>query len=231
MCTRLKFRRIPGCPDLQDEDGQYLPRPTLGQSGDVQVTENSATTKFISEATPVVKTVLQLLSNAHSKIDGVGNPDTPSLIVKVNPYWNALAAVMQSNANEGPTIRGRYITDITQQNLKACKKLINELHFDLRHLEGVRSNILISEKEFAIDLSPRTQCLQPRDSFTKQGYYTTHTRYCKRQREWSGHRNSTLSRRCLVDSSTPIITLLTNSRQSWIAAREGIMKASDGSQR
>src|ERR1700722_7924295 len=32
---------------------------------------------------------------------------------------------------------------------------------------------------------------------TKRGYHTTHSKYCKRQCEWSGHRTSTLSRRCL----------------------------------
>jgi two-component system sensor histidine kinase VicK len=104
-------------------------------------------TEFLGDRESAVRKILALLSNAKEKIDGIGNSDAPNLIVKFAPYWNALLVATKRVA------RKRYITDITSENVSSCKKMTRELGVEIRHLQGVKSNIVISESEFASDLS------------------------------------------------------------------------------
>jgi signal transduction histidine kinase len=125
---------------------------TVKEEAEADRADSVETTEFITDPGAIIRRVLQLLSGATSKLDGVGDKDAPVLIVNFELYWKALADIAHL-AGEGASIRTRYITDITRQNLDACKKLMDELHVSLRHLEGVKSSFVISEREFAVDLS------------------------------------------------------------------------------
>ena len=41
----------------------------------------------------------------------------------------------------------RYITEITEDNLSYCKELMHLVH-DLRHLDPIRNNFMMSENEY-----------------------------------------------------------------------------------
>ena len=48
-------------------------------------------------------------------------------------------------------IKLRYITEINHQNFEDCKELLGIVH-ELRHLDGVKTNFMISEKEYLAPL-------------------------------------------------------------------------------
>ena len=104
-------------------------------------------TKFIEDQSQAVETVILQLENANEEIIGLGNKDAPNLIFNFLPYREALLEVSTRVKS------GRYITEVTSSNIKACKFLIEELHVQVHHLEGNKSNVLITEKEFSSDLS------------------------------------------------------------------------------
>ena len=104
-------------------------------------------TKFVKDQSEAVETVILQLENANEEIIGLGNKDAPNLIFNFSPYREALLEVSKRIKS------GRYITEVTSSNIKACKFLIEELHVQVHDLQGNKSNILITEKEFSSDLS------------------------------------------------------------------------------
>src|SRR5439155_19242042 len=45
-------------------------------------------------------------------------------------------------------IKTRYVTEITKENLRYCRRLADELFTEVKHLDGVRGNFSITESEF-----------------------------------------------------------------------------------
>jgi hypothetical protein len=45
-------------------------------------------------------------------------------------------------------IKVRYIIDITKDNVKYCKDLIEFFAFEIRHLDGIKANFSVSETEY-----------------------------------------------------------------------------------
>ena len=45
----------------------------------------------------------------------------------------------------------RYLTEITKDNLSYCKQLIKIVH-ELRHLDGIKGNYMVSESEYIAPL-------------------------------------------------------------------------------
>lgn len=107
-------------------------------------------TEFIKETPVIVQRIVQVLSRAQSRIDVIGTEQAPNVILNVEQYRRALSKIPP--ASTAPT--GRYITEITPQNLQSCKTLMEDLGAEVRHLEGVKSSMVITDSEFAIDLSP-----------------------------------------------------------------------------
>ena len=59
-------------------------------------------------------------------------------------------------------VKIRFITDITKNNIDYCKQLIN--YVELRHLEEVKGNMVVLEKEYAdiatlLEAKPVTQVI------------------------------------------------------------------------
>jgi two-component system, OmpR family, sensor histidine kinase VicK len=48
-------------------------------------------------------------------------------------------------------VRLRYLTEITQENLQYCKELLSIVD-ELRHLDGIKGNFMISEEEYLAPL-------------------------------------------------------------------------------
>jgi two-component system, OmpR family, sensor histidine kinase VicK len=106
-------------------------------------------TEFVSDPEEIVKAVLNQLNGAQEELLGIGSKDAPNLIFKFKPYTEAVL-----HASRSIKLPGRYITDITISNLQSCKALMHDFHVNVRHLKDIRSNLIITEKEFTSDLSP-----------------------------------------------------------------------------
>jgi two-component system, OmpR family, sensor histidine kinase VicK len=116
-------------------------------------------TEFILDREPAVQKVLQILRNARSEVNGIGNESAPNLIMAFEPYKNAVRDCAKR------VQRGRYITNITHSNVQACKTLLDQFGIEVRHLAGLSTNVIFSESEFSSDLaaphpdSPTTRLL------------------------------------------------------------------------
>ena len=126
----------------------------------LHVEEDNEKIEFVRDQRASVNRVVGVVIGASKELLGLGDANAPNLIMRFEPYFNAVKA-----SSEGLIQRRsrRYITNITADNTKSCKVLLNDLGIDVRHLEQIRSNVVMSEKEMISDLSqphpnsPRTK--------------------------------------------------------------------------
>jgi predicted nucleic acid-binding OB-fold protein len=88
----------------------------------------------------VMNIILQFLSKANS-IDSCGDNKAPKIAIEVDEYRKLLIDLKKRE------IKVRYITDISKGNIKYCKELMNFFE-EIRHLDGIKANFSISEKEY-----------------------------------------------------------------------------------
>jgi signal transduction histidine kinase len=88
-----------------------------------------------------MNTILQFLSKANT-INSCGDYKAPSAIIKVKEYRKLLYDLKERG------IKLRYITDITKDNVKYCKELINDFAYEIRHIDGIKANFSVSETEY-----------------------------------------------------------------------------------
>lgn len=125
--------------------------PSDYQSGAPSLSEIASQndiTEFVSDREQTVQAILQQINGAEEEILAIGSKDSPNLILKFQPYTEAVI-----HAANRVRIPGRYITDVAESNIDACRFLINDLHVKVRHLKDIRSNLIITEKEFTSDIS------------------------------------------------------------------------------
>ncbi len=120
-----------------------LPSPSRSDLED-----KNEVTEFIRDREAAVRVVLGQIARAETELLGIGSKDALNLIYEFKPYREAVTLAASNNR-----LDARYISDIKESNVQACKFLLDELHVKVRHLEGIRSNLLVSEKEFSSDLS------------------------------------------------------------------------------
>lgn len=90
------------------------------------------------------------MSNANHTIDICVDYTRPYLAIEIKRLRDAFL---------GAKIRGvkiRYLTEITKENLNYCKQLIS-MTDELRHLDGIKGNFYISEKEYAAPATSHEQ--------------------------------------------------------------------------
>jgi two-component system sensor histidine kinase VicK len=98
-------------------------------------------TDVIYSSENVIDTILQFLSKANT-ISSCGDYKAPLAIIEVKEYRKLLFELKKRG------IKLRYITDITKDNVKYCKELMNDFAFDIRHVDGIKANFSISETEY-----------------------------------------------------------------------------------
>lgn len=84
--------------------------------------------------------IIEFLSNAHSALDICADSSWPSVAMGVDVYRNAFRDVGVRG------VKFRVVTEITKDNLSYCKE-VRKLG-ELRHLDGVKGNFGVSEKEY-----------------------------------------------------------------------------------
>jgi two-component system sensor histidine kinase VicK len=90
----------------------------------------------------VINTELQFFSNANNRIDTCMNYTRPQLAVALDPIRHAFVHAK----NRG--VRLRYLTEITTENISFCKQLLSTVVSEIRHLDGIKGNFMISESEY-----------------------------------------------------------------------------------
>jgi two-component system, OmpR family, sensor histidine kinase VicK len=102
------------------------------------------TTELIHGIDNVINTEVQFFSSATKRIDTCMNYTRPELAIVLEPIRKAFLDA------KGRNVGLRYITEVTKDNVSYCEELMT-LVDELRHLEGIKGNFMLSETEY---LSP-----------------------------------------------------------------------------
>jgi len=92
-----------------------------------------------------VNTELGIFKRANKRIDTCMTYTRPSLAVSIKQIRDAFLSAKRRG------VRLRYITEINHQNFEDCKVLLGIVD-ELRHLDGVKTNFMISELEYLAPL-------------------------------------------------------------------------------
>src|SRR5918992_3752833 len=90
----------------------------------------------------VINTVIEFIDKANERIDASVDHTRPSLAVDIV----ALKISFIDAKRRGVKIR--YVTEITDENIYYCKQLMTTSVNELHHLDGIKSNFYVSEKEY-----------------------------------------------------------------------------------
>ena len=101
---------------------------------------NSERTEVLYGTENTTKAILNVLYNVGIKIDICVDTTWPSVAMGIDVFRNALIEIKKRG------ISSRYITTITKENLSYCKEAMKI--GELRHLDGIKGNFAVSEKEY-----------------------------------------------------------------------------------
>jgi two-component system, OmpR family, sensor histidine kinase VicK len=113
----------------------------VGRSSFRNYTQNEKI-KIFHGSENVINTELQFFSNANNRIDTCMNYTRPQLAIALDPIRHAFVHAK----NRG--VKLRYLTEITTENISFCKELLSTVVSELRHLDGIKGNFMISESEY-----------------------------------------------------------------------------------
>ena len=102
-------------------------------------------TQVIFGKTNAINTELGIFKRANKRIDTCMTYTRPSLAVSIKQIRDAFLSAKRRG------VRLRYITEINHQNFEDCKLLLGIVD-ELRHLDGVKTNFMISEVEYLAPL-------------------------------------------------------------------------------
>jgi two-component system sensor histidine kinase VicK len=91
-----------------------------------------------------------LCANAKSKINFIADAKRSTVYVSVNEYINGIAQAKDRG------VKIRFLTEITKDNIFYCKQIMQYVN-ELRHLEGLQSNVALSESEYNASVSLREE--------------------------------------------------------------------------
>ena len=103
----------------------------------------SSSTKVICGTTRVVQKEVRFFHKTENKADTYMNYTRPPLAITFEPIKKAFLDAKKRG------VHLRYLTEITKDNLIYCKELIEIVH-ELRHLDGIKGNYMVSESELRL---------------------------------------------------------------------------------
>jgi len=110
------------------------------QSGSA-LTPPRTITEVLYGAENAVGRGVKFMKNVQNKMDICFDHRAPSIVIELAAYRNGYTAIRDRGG------RIRCFTEITENNLQYCKQLL-QLVDELRHLEGIKGGIAVSETEF-----------------------------------------------------------------------------------
>lgn len=117
----------------------------LTSNSKARPTKTRSTTKVIRGTPKVVDAEVVFFSRAKNKADTYMNYTRPPLAVGLEPIKKAF------HDAKGRGVHLRYLTEITKDNLIYCKELM-QIVDDVRHLDGIKGNFMVSEREYVAPL-------------------------------------------------------------------------------
>lgn len=106
---------------------------------------HDGTTRVIHGTKEVVDAEVAFFHSINKKADTYMNYTRPPLAIGLDPVRNAFLDAK----NRG--VHLRYLTEITKDNLSYCKELLKIVD-ELRHLDGIKGNFMVSETEYVAPL-------------------------------------------------------------------------------
>jgi signal transduction histidine kinase len=106
--------------------------------------ENIGNSQVLYGIDNVINTELRFFSKTRGRIDTYMNSTRPPLAIELETIKKAFLDA------KGRNVKLRYLTEISKDNISPCKELMTIVD-ELRHLEGIKGNSMISESEY---LSP-----------------------------------------------------------------------------
>jgi Pyridoxamine 5'-phosphate oxidase len=102
---------------------------------------NNETTEVLRGVSNVINAELQFFANSKKMVGTCMNCTRPQLAIIIEPIKKAFIDAKSRG------VKLRYITEITRDSISACKELMTIVD-DLRHLEGIKGNFMISDNQY-----------------------------------------------------------------------------------
>jgi two-component system, OmpR family, sensor histidine kinase VicK len=102
---------------------------------------NNETTEVLRGVGNVINAELQFFANSKKMVGTCMNCTRPQLAIIIEPIRKAFIDAKSRG------VKLRYITEITRDNISACKELMTIVD-DLRHLEGIKGNFMVSDNQY-----------------------------------------------------------------------------------
>ena len=103
--------------------------------------DSHRTSEILYGAENAVGRGVQFMQNANRKMDIFFDHKAPSIVINIEEYRNGYGDIRRRGA------KIRAFTEITKENLPYCKELMKIVD-ELRHLDGVKGGIAVSESEY-----------------------------------------------------------------------------------
>lgn len=101
-------------------------------------------TEFFCGPEATTTAAVRWLSRVKERIDIVMGPEGPSVAIGYEPLRNEHLSMCKRG------VKGRWITEITKDNLPYCKEAIEKFHIEIRNLDGTKgAGFAVSEAEYA----------------------------------------------------------------------------------
>lgn len=120
-------------------------------SSSANAPSTSEKTEVIYGSDKTTKAILEFLKSAEFSMNICADHTWPSVAMGVEVYKKGLSELKTRK------VRFRAITDITRDNVKHCKELVQIA--ELRHLDGIKGNFGISEKAYTASATLREATL------------------------------------------------------------------------
>jgi two-component system, OmpR family, sensor histidine kinase VicK len=134
------------------------------------LTSSERKTEVLYGAEDAVQRGVYFMSNVKKKMDICFDNRAPSIVINIDEYSNGYRDIKRRGG------KIRLLTEITSENINYCKQLMN-LVDDLRHVEGIKGGIAVSETEFMAttileEATPLTQVIYSNvKEMVEQGQY------------------------------------------------------------
>ncbi len=115
--------------------------PASKRIREIQDKQISGITEVLYGAENAVGRGIQFMKNVKKRMDICFDSNAPSIVVEIDAYRNGYKDIR----NRGGKIRA--FTEITKENIHYCKELMKIVD-ELRHLEGMKGGIAVSEIEY-----------------------------------------------------------------------------------
>jgi signal transduction histidine kinase len=103
--------------------------------------------ELVSGEENVLNEELRFLSNSSNRIDIYMDNSRPSLAIRIESIRRSFLDAKRRGVGL------RYLTEITHENISSCKMLMQVVD-EVRHLDSLKGNFMVSEKEYLAPSSP-----------------------------------------------------------------------------